>query len=53
MRYHALEESPKTPLMWFNLVREFVAHIVQRYGLDEIVRWRFEVWNEVIVTQIC
>jgi len=28
------------------LVSEFVKHIIQRYGLQEVRNWYFEVWNE-------
>jgi xylan 1,4-beta-xylosidase len=31
---------------WAELVRQLVAHWVGRYGLDEVRRWYFEVWNE-------
>ena len=32
---------------WADLVRSLAQHLVQRYGLDEVVsRWAFEVWNE-------
>ncbi|WP_250037684.1 GH39 family glycosyl hydrolase [Paractinoplanes maris] len=32
---------------WYDLIRAFTAHVVDRYGLDEVrSRWWFEVWNE-------
>ena len=31
---------------WAALVRATVAHLVDRYGLDEVRRWPIEVWNE-------
>jgi xylan 1,4-beta-xylosidase len=31
---------------WADLVHAFVEHCVQRYGLDEVRQWYFEVWNE-------
>jgi xylan 1,4-beta-xylosidase len=31
---------------WAELIRRLVAHWVDRYGLDEVRRWYFEVWNE-------
>jgi xylan 1,4-beta-xylosidase len=31
---------------WAELVRRLAAHWVERYGLDEVRRWYFEVWNE-------
>lgn len=31
---------------WGELVRRFTEHVVGRYGIDEVARWYFEVWNE-------
>jgi xylan 1,4-beta-xylosidase len=31
---------------WGNLVEVFTRHLVERYGLDEVRQWNFEVWNE-------
>jgi len=31
---------------WVALVRDLVAHFVDRYGLQEVRQWPFEVWNE-------
>ncbi|MFN8074105.1 MAG: hypothetical protein U0Q15_01650 [Kineosporiaceae bacterium] len=31
---------------WSDLVTATVRHWVERYGLDEVRQWRFEVWNE-------
>ena len=32
---------------WYDLVHALVAHLVERYGLEEVRdRWSFEVWNE-------
>jgi len=31
---------------WGELVRALTAHCVSRYGLDELRKWYFEVWNE-------
>ncbi len=37
---------PREWTAWQALVRAFTAHLVQRYGLDEVASWWFEVWNE-------
>jgi xylan 1,4-beta-xylosidase len=37
---------PKDISLWTNLVKEFVKHCVNRYGLAEVETWYFEVWNE-------
>ncbi|MET8144526.1 beta-xylosidase [Sphaerisporangium sp. NPDC005288] len=37
---------PKDMARWVELVTRSVEHWVDRYGLEEVRRWRFEVWNE-------
>ena len=44
--YRAIVSPPHDWQRWEDLVRELVAHLVDRYGRDEVRRWGFEVWNE-------
>ena len=44
--YRAIISPPKDWDRWEDLVRDLTAHLVDRYGLAEIRRWAFEVWNE-------
>jgi xylan 1,4-beta-xylosidase len=37
---------PKDYQLWDALMKQFAAHLVARYGVDEVARWYFEVWNE-------
>ena len=37
---------PKNIDRWDDLVRHFAQHLVDRYGIDEVSKWYFEVWNE-------
>ncbi|HEU5128147.1 MAG TPA: hypothetical protein VFU12_09175 [Glycomyces sp.] len=37
---------PKDMDRWTGLVARTVEHWIDRYGRDEVRRWRFEVWNE-------
>ena len=37
---------PKDFVTWDNLVTRFTQHLVERYGIDEVSKWYFEVWNE-------
>ncbi len=37
---------PKDYKKWEELVRVVTAHLVQRYGKNEVLQWYFEVWNE-------
>ena len=38
--------DPKRLPKWKGLVEVFTRHVVERYGLEEVRRWYFEVWNE-------
>lgn len=31
---------------WHDLVKAFCQHEIERYGIDEVATWYFEVWNE-------
>ncbi len=42
----SVNNPPRDYEMWRDLVRTYVAHLVQRYGADEVRTWYFEVWNE-------
>lgn len=35
---------------WHDLVKAFTQHLVDRYGLEEVKTWYFEVWNEPNLT---
>lgn len=37
---------PKDWAQWSRLVRRFVAHLVNHFGIEEVLTWHFEVWNE-------
>jgi xylan 1,4-beta-xylosidase len=37
---------PKDWDKWEHLVETFTRHLVDRYGIDEVAQWYFEVWNE-------
>ncbi len=44
--YHPIVSPPKNWNKWADLVAAFARHLVDRYGIDEVSRWYFEVWNE-------
>jgi xylan 1,4-beta-xylosidase len=44
--YHPTVSPPKDWGKWRDLVFHFTRHLVDRYGIDEVSRWYFEVWNE-------
>ena len=37
---------PKSMEKWDALMTAFGQHLVERYGIDEVSQWYFEVWNE-------
>ena len=37
---------PKDWDKWGDLIAHFAQHLVERYGIDEVSQWYFEVWNE-------
>ena len=42
----ASNNPPKDYARWQELCRVLTAHLVERYGRDEVLQWYFEVWNE-------
>jgi xylan 1,4-beta-xylosidase len=37
---------PKDWDKWGQLIETFTRHLVERYGIEEVSQWYFEVWNE-------
>ena len=37
---------PKSLERWDGLITAFARHLIERYGMEEVSRWYFEVWNE-------
>ncbi len=37
---------PKDWDKWDGLITAFTKHLIDRYGIDEVAQWSFEVWNE-------
>jgi xylan 1,4-beta-xylosidase len=44
--YKPIVSPPKSWARWGDLITHFAQHLVERYGIDEVSRWYFEVWNE-------
>src|SRR5947209_2521019 len=44
--YKPSPAPPKDYAKWDALITAFTQHLVERYGLDEVSQWYFEVWNE-------
>ncbi len=37
---------PKDYAIWDAMMKAFAQHLIDRYGIDEVATWKFEVWNE-------
>ena len=44
--YHPNVSPPKDYALWDAMIKAFAQHLIDRYGLDEVAGWKFEVWNE-------
>jgi xylan 1,4-beta-xylosidase len=44
--YHPNVSPPKSWTAWDDLMTAFAKHLIERYGIDEVSQWYFEVWNE-------
>ncbi len=44
--YRGNVTPPNDDKKWANLIRKLVEHWVERYGVSEVRKWFFEVWNE-------
>jgi xylan 1,4-beta-xylosidase len=48
--YRANVSPPRDLSQWSVLIQKIVTHWVERYGVDEVRQWFFEVWNEPNLT---
>jgi len=44
--YRPIVAPPKDYRRWDGLITAFARHLIERYGVEEVSRWYFEVWNE-------
>ena len=44
--YKPIVAPPRDYAKWEALISAFVRHLIARYGIDEVSKWYFEVWNE-------
>jgi xylan 1,4-beta-xylosidase len=44
--YHPNVSPPKDYAAWDAMIHAFAAHLITRYGINEVATWKFEVWNE-------
>ncbi len=44
--YKPIVAPPADYRKWNALITAFTNHLIERYGIDEVASWYFEVWNE-------
>jgi xylan 1,4-beta-xylosidase len=44
--YHPNVSPPRNMDEWDAMIAHLAQHLVDRYGIDEVAQWYFEVWNE-------
>ena len=44
--YKQIVSPPQSYAKWDALMTAFAQHLIARYGIDEVSKWYFEVWNE-------
>ena len=44
--YHPIVSPPRDQKVWSDFIGRLAQHLVDRYGIDEVSQWYFEVWNE-------
>lgn len=47
MHYDGIVQPPMNFADWQDLCRALASHLVERYGVEEVRLWHFEVWNEL------
>jgi xylan 1,4-beta-xylosidase len=45
-RTYGFASSPKDYQIWYDLIFALASHCIERYGIDEIRAWYWELWNE-------
>lgn len=45
VQYHPNTSAPKSLARWKELIKNFLMHFVERYGLEEVRGWRFDFWT--------
>ena len=44
--YHPNVSPPNDYAVWDSMMSALAKHLIERYGIDEVAHWNFEVWNE-------
>jgi xylan 1,4-beta-xylosidase len=44
--YRPIISPPKDYAKWNDMIAHLAQHLIDRYGIEEVSHWQFEVWNE-------
>lgn len=44
--YKPVVSPPQDYAKWDAMIAALAQHVIERYGIDEVSTWKFEVWNE-------
>eukprot|EP01084_Bolivina_argentea_P136488 240368_1 len=44
--YKAITSPPISFDLWYNFIRQWIKHLIDYFGINEIRQWKFEIWNE-------
>ena len=44
--YHPVVSPPRSYAEWDRMIKALARHFIARYGIKEVSKWYFEVWNE-------
>lgn len=45
IQYHPNTSAPKSLSRWKEMIKLFLMHYAERYGLEEMRKWRFDFWT--------
>lgn len=45
LQFHPNVSAPKSPENWKALIRSFLSHCIDRYGIKEVSTWYFDFWT--------
>lgn len=43
-----ITSPPKEMSEWELLIEDFTRHLLERYGIEEVITWPFSIWNEPV-----
>ncbi len=44
--YHPVVSPPRSYAQWDDMIKALARNFIQQYGIHEVAKWYFEVWNE-------